>query len=74
LQRRQPFWLLIALILVVKLVIAQPQIALFSGISTYLISGPIWWIARRMRRWRRREPLHLAEPARAAASAPPAEH
>jgi len=73
-QKRQPFWLLIALIVVGKFVIAQPQIALFSGISIYLISGPIWWLARRMRRLRRRESLHLAEPSKAAAGAPPVEH
>jgi len=52
-QRRQPFWLLIAAIVAVKFVIAQPQIALFSAISLYLVSGPIWWALRRTRRWRR---------------------
>jgi CDP-diacylglycerol--serine O-phosphatidyltransferase len=53
LQERQPFWLLIALILVAKLVIAQPQIMLFTGISLYLLSGPVWWVMRRTRRGRR---------------------
>ncbi len=52
-QERQPFWLLIALILVAKLVIAQPQIMLFAGISLYLGSGPVWWVMRRTRRSRR---------------------
>ncbi|MGH7898522.1 MAG: CDP-diacylglycerol--serine O-phosphatidyltransferase [Candidatus Binatia bacterium] len=52
-QRRQPFWLLIALIVIIKLVIAQPQVFLFSAISLYIASGPIWWIARRSRRLRR---------------------
>src|SRR5207247_7954675 len=52
-QSRQPFWLLIAIIVALKLVIAQPQIALFSVISLYLLSGPVWWLMRRTRRLRR---------------------
>jgi CDP-diacylglycerol--serine O-phosphatidyltransferase len=52
-QSRQPFWLLIAIIVAFKLVIAQPQIALFSTISLYLLSGPVWWLMRRTRRLRR---------------------
>jgi CDP-diacylglycerol---serine O-phosphatidyltransferase len=52
-HNRQPFWLLIAIIVVFKLVIAQPQLALFSSISLYLVSGPIWWLVRRTRRLRR---------------------
>ena len=52
-QSRQPFWLLIAIIVAFKLVIAQPQIALFSVISLYLLSGPVWWLVRRTRRLRR---------------------
>jgi CDP-diacylglycerol--serine O-phosphatidyltransferase len=52
-QSRQPFWLLIAIIVAFKVVIAQPQLALFSAISLYLLSGPIWWVVRRTRRLRR---------------------
>jgi CDP-diacylglycerol---serine O-phosphatidyltransferase len=52
-HNRQPFWLLIAIIVAFKLVIAQPQIALFSSISLYLVSGPVWWLVRRTRRLRR---------------------
>jgi CDP-diacylglycerol--serine O-phosphatidyltransferase len=51
-RRRQPFWLLIVAIVVVKLVIAQPQICLFVGISTYVVSGPVWWLVRRAGRLR----------------------
>ena len=69
-QARQPFWLLIALIIVGKFVIAQPQVALFSGISIYLVSGPVWWVARRLRRWRRRETLHAAAEAPKVAATP----
>jgi len=52
-QSRQPFWLLIAVIVAFKVVIAQPQLALFLSISLYLLSGPIWWLVRRSRRLRR---------------------
>jgi CDP-diacylglycerol--serine O-phosphatidyltransferase len=72
-QSRQPFWLLIALIVLVKLVIAQPQVALFGGISIYLVSGPIWWLVRRMRRLRRRDSMHAADSPRAAAGGTPAD-
>ncbi len=52
-HNRQPFWLLIAIIVAFKLVIAEPQLALFSSISLYLVSGPVWWLVRRARRLRR---------------------
>ena len=52
-QSRQPFWLLIAIIVAFKFVIAQPQLALFLTIAVYLVSGPIWWVVRRTRRVRR---------------------
>jgi CDP-diacylglycerol--serine O-phosphatidyltransferase len=52
-QSRQPFWLLIAVIVAFKIVIAQPQLALFLSISFYLVSGPVWWLVRRSRRSRR---------------------
>ena len=65
-QSRQPFWLLIAVIVAFKFVIAQPQIALFTTISLYLISGPVWWVARRTRRLRRTGPS--VPPSRGAAA------
>jgi phosphatidylserine synthase len=57
---RQPFWLLIAVIVLLKFVIAQPQVALFSSITLYLISGLIWWVLRRTRRLRRPGPAVAA--------------
>lgn len=65
-QNRQPFWLVIALIVVAEVVIAHPQLALFTSITLYLVSGPIWWAVRRARRLRRRESLHVADTSRAA--------
>jgi len=43
LHRRQPFWVLLAGILILKLLIAEPQICLFGGFLLYALSGPIRW-------------------------------
>lgn len=42
-RRRQPFWLLIALVVGINLVVAEPAIVLFTGISAYVVSGPLLW-------------------------------
>jgi CDP-diacylglycerol--serine O-phosphatidyltransferase len=44
LHRRHPFWVLIAVIVVLKLVIAEPQLMLFGGFLVYASSGPIRWL------------------------------
>lgn len=64
-RRRQPFWLLILLIVALKLLIGQPQVALFGAISAYVVSGPLWWSLRRVRHARKR-PAHAvpADPGR----------
>lgn len=49
-HRRQPFWVLLAIILLLKLFIAEPQIVLFGGFATYVLSGPVRWLVLR-RRW-----------------------
>jgi CDP-diacylglycerol--serine O-phosphatidyltransferase len=49
LYRRQPFWILIAVIIVLKLLIAEPQIMLFAGFSLYALSGPTRWVVKRLR-------------------------
>lgn len=67
-QNRQPFWLVIALIVAAEVVIAHPQLALFCSITLYLVSGPIWWVIRRTRRLRRRETLHVADAGRTASA------
>jgi CDP-diacylglycerol--serine O-phosphatidyltransferase len=41
LRHRQPFWILIAGIIVIQLTIAAPQIMLFSLFSLYTLSGPV---------------------------------
>jgi CDP-diacylglycerol--serine O-phosphatidyltransferase len=52
-HRRQPFWVLVLVILVLKLLIAEPQICLFSGFFLYAASGPArsaWVHGRRLLR------------------------
>jgi len=39
-HRRQPFWVLVVVILVLKLLIAEPQVCLFGGFFLYAVSGP----------------------------------
>lgn len=48
-RRRQPFSLLLGLILGINLLIAYPQIFAFTGISLYVLSGPVWWAVRLLR-------------------------
>jgi len=45
LRRRQPFWILVAAIIVIELVIAKPQIMLFTFSLAYTLSGPVRWLA-----------------------------
>jgi CDP-diacylglycerol--serine O-phosphatidyltransferase len=51
LHRRQPFWVLIAAIVMLKILVAEPQVFLFSGIALYALSGPAQWLLGRKRRW-----------------------
>lgn len=53
LHHRQPFWVLIAGILILKLLIAEPQVCLFAGFFLYAVSGParsLFLSARRLLR------------------------
>lgn len=52
LLRRQPFWTLLVAILLLKLLIAEPQVFLFLGFYGYALSGParlVWVWGRRLR-------------------------
>jgi CDP-diacylglycerol--serine O-phosphatidyltransferase len=44
-HRRQPFWVLVAIIVLLKLFIAEPQLFLFGGFFVYVASGPARWAA-----------------------------
>ncbi len=52
LYRRQPFGIFLAGIVLLGLVIAQPQIMLFMGFSVYACSGPLRWLIVRGKRLR----------------------
>lgn len=54
LSQRQPFWLLVGAIVLLKLLIAAPQPMLFMGFFGYALSGPIRWVVQRIRRARPR--------------------
>lgn len=41
LRHRQPFWLLLAAIVIIQLVVAEPQVMLFTIFSLYALSGPV---------------------------------
>jgi len=52
-HRRQPFWVLVVVILALKLFIAEPQICLFTTFILYAASGParsLWIYGRRLTR------------------------
>lgn len=42
-HRRQPFWVLLVVIVALKLFIAEPQICLFATFIMYAASGPLRW-------------------------------
>jgi CDP-diacylglycerol---serine O-phosphatidyltransferase len=51
---RQPLWILVALIVGLGFVIAQPQIFLFTAFLLYALSGPVAWLLGYRRRRRAR--------------------
>ena len=48
-RRRQPFWILIAGIIVIQLTVAAPQVMLFTIFSLYALSGPVRLLLRQVR-------------------------
>jgi CDP-diacylglycerol--serine O-phosphatidyltransferase len=54
LSARQPLWILVALIVGLKLVIAEPQIFLFTAFLLYALSGPVAWLLGYRKRQRAR--------------------
>ena len=49
-HRRQPFWVLVVIIVLLKLFIAEPQLFLFTGFFLYTASGPTRWVFVRGKR------------------------
>src|SRR5215470_7316538 len=72
-HRRQPFWVLLAVILALKLLIAEPQICLFTIFFLYAASGPArsaWIYGRRLAR-RALASRRLTSPRRSSSVDPP---
>ena len=68
LYRRQPFGILVAIIVLLKLFIAEPQIMLFATFLLFACSGPLRWVWVRGKRLR----TQMARRGRASDAAPPA--
>ena len=69
LRRRQPFWILVVAIIVIELIIAEPQIMLFTFSLTYTLSGPVLWLVTLRRKGQEVEKeegleakLHVVQP------------
>ena len=54
LHRRQPFWVLVTVIILLMIFIAEPQFFLFTGGWLFALSGPARWVFLRSRRALRR--------------------
>ena len=61
LNPRQPLWILVALIVGLKFVIAEPQIFLFTAFMLYALSGPVTWILGRPKARRARTERPVAK-------------
>jgi CDP-diacylglycerol---serine O-phosphatidyltransferase len=68
LRHRGPFWILLLGIVLIQLIIAEPQIMLFSLFSLYALSGPARALASL---WRRGTSHHITAPASGDGSFPP---
>jgi CDP-diacylglycerol---serine O-phosphatidyltransferase len=54
LRAHQPFYALVAIIVIVKFVVAEPQMMLFGALLAYVCSGPVSLVISTVRRRRRR--------------------
>ena len=58
---RQPFWILVALVVGMNYVIAEPQIVLFTAFLLYALSGPVTWVLGHRKRRRARAEAPVAK-------------
>lgn len=54
LKKRQPFYALVVAIVIIKFIVAEPQVLLFCAMLAYVASGPIGWLVSAGRRRRER--------------------
>lgn len=47
---REPFMTVVLAVILMIIVLAEPQIMIFTFAASYAVSGPIWWILRMLRR------------------------
>lgn len=60
LRKRHPLWLLVSGILLIKLIIGEPQIMFFTIVLLYTLSGPLLWLLTTYKR-RREKRGEIAE-------------
>jgi CDP-diacylglycerol--serine O-phosphatidyltransferase len=60
-HHRHPFPVLLGLIMVIYLVVGQPEVMLFLGIASYALSGPVGVVVRWAAGRRRPSPPPTAE-------------
>lgn len=51
--KRQPFWILVMLIFLIIIIVAKPEISLFSLMFVYILSGPVGYLYKLSKRPRR---------------------
>jgi CDP-diacylglycerol--serine O-phosphatidyltransferase len=47
---REPFMTVVLAVILMIIVLAEPQIMIFTFAVSYAVSGPVWWILRMLRR------------------------
>lgn len=55
LRNRVPFFVVLIIVLVIALTTIDPPKVLFAAFTAYTLSGPVLWVWRRYRRYRRRK-------------------
>jgi len=47
---REPFMTVVLAVILMIIVLAEPQVMIFTFAVSYAVSGPVWWVLRMMRR------------------------
>lgn len=69
-HRRVPFVAMVAVVLVFVFTTIDPPMMIFGGFALYALTGPAWWLYRRVRRRGRRAPAAGAGEASSPAPSP----
>jgi len=49
---RKPFMSFLVIVLALLIVVAEPQVMLFTMMTGYALSGPVWFLLTRVKRYR----------------------